>query len=700
MDKKGVKNFPVALVAAGIVILVILGIIARSFVLAKAEIKISPESVTLQEGKTKKLKLKGVSAKNKGKITWKSSDKAVVSVSKKGKAKAKKEGRADIIARYKGKKYVCKVSVIAVPSPDATQSHNPSSAPRNSVTDYVPDVTRKETINLYENGNIPAVTKYYDTGSSTQDPEDFMPHMTFIPVKEGITVKGAVLVCAGGAFQFRIDEAEGYSVADKLSQMGYQSFVVDYRIYPYTQEEGALDLARAVRFVRAHAEEYGIDGNDIAVMGFSAGGILCGEMLLNYDGLVNGTALDSSYVPDALDLVPADASAVGMIYSFYGRLSVASADTEKFASSDLPPAYFCYGTRDPFVNQFAKCAEALQSAGIPAEVNVLQDMPHGYGANGGWMEDYDMWLSDIFENNSQDKTENVEYEKVTAQTKVVDIINNKAFEGYGRLLFPVDYPASKSLPLSQVGNLMPYHNYINTDKTVEIVNTMLGKRAGGETIFYDIYTDEEKRKDPDKEDTGLFFFRGNPGAKFAVINAGGGFAYVGAMHESFPHALELSKKGYNAFALVYRSGGAQRACEDLARAISFIFSHADELQVDTKCYSLWGGSAGARMAAYLGSYGPGEYGGDSLPRPGTVVMQYTGHSDYTREDPPTYVCIGSDDGIASPRTMKARLDKMSAAGIDTEFHEYPDLRHGFGLGIGTSAEGWLDTAVAFWEKHM
>ena len=65
MDKKGVKNFPVALVAAGIVILVILGIIARSFVLAKAEIKISPESVTLQEGKTKKLKLKGVSAKNR-----------------------------------------------------------------------------------------------------------------------------------------------------------------------------------------------------------------------------------------------------------------------------------------------------------------------------------------------------------------------------------------------------------------------------------------------------------------------------------------------------------------------------------------------------------------------------------------------------------------------------------------------------------
>ena len=73
-----------------------------------------------------------------------------------------------------------------------------------------------------------------------------------------------------------------------------------------------------------------------------------------------------------------------------------------------------------------------------------------------------------------------------------------------------------------------------------------------------------------------------------MCNAGGGFAYVGAMHDSFPHALELSKKGYNAFALIYRPG-AQTACEDLARAIRFIFENAEMLEVDTSNYSLWGG---------------------------------------------------------------------------------------------------------------
>lgn len=118
---------------------------------------------------------------------------------------------------------------------------------------------------------------------------------------EGTEVKGAILICAGGAFQFRSDENEGTPVAEELADQGYQSFVVNYRLRPYTQEEGALDLARAVRFVRKNADVYGIDENDIGVMGFSAGGILAGEMLLNYDGLVNGAALDAGYVPDALD---------------------------------------------------------------------------------------------------------------------------------------------------------------------------------------------------------------------------------------------------------------------------------------------------------------------------------------------------------------------------------------------------------------
>ena len=129
----------------------------------------------------------------------------------------------------------------------------------------------------------------------------------------------------------------------------------------------------------------------------------------------------------------------------------------------------------------------------------------------------------------------------------------------------------------------------------------------GEQIFYPIYSEEEMQADADKKDTGLFFFRGNAGAKTAIINAGGGFVYVAGIHDSFPHALELSKKGYNAFALIYRPG-AQTACEDLARAIAFLHENEEKLQIDMTDYSLWGGAAGARMAAWRGSYGTAYFG--------------------------------------------------------------------------------------------
>ena len=285
----------------------------------------------------------------------------------------------------------------------------------------------------------------------------------------------------------------------------------------------------------------------------------------------------------------------------------------------------------------------------------------------------------------------------TRDTSIESVIEDPVFGDYGRLIFPIEewYYSGDTL-----GELhLTFYSNIDPDKTVEICNYFRSHALNGDKIFYDIYTDKEKKEDPRKENTGLFFFRGREGAPFAICNAGGAFAYVGAMHDSFPHALEISKRGYNAFALIYRPG-AQTACEDLARAISFIFENAEELGVSTSDYSLWGGSAGARMAAWLGSYGPAAFGGDNVPRPSAVIMQYTGHTDYTPYDPPTFACVGESDGIASWRTMKRRLEILSFYGIPMEFHYYPGLSHGFGLGTGTVAEGWINQAIRFWEAQM
>lgn len=281
----------------------------------------------------------------------------------------------------------------------AAETSRPEGGDSNTVLTASVDPHSKQMLYLWEEGNVPAVTEYTVNNGNYFDDPDFRPYLTFFPIPEGTEIKGAVLICAGGAFQFRSDQNEGTPVAEDLSALGYQSFVLDYRLRPYTQEEGALDLARAVRFVRAHAEEYGIDEKDIAVMGFSAGGILAGEMLRNFDGTVSPTVLDPDYVPDELDMVSADAAADGMIYSFYGRLSVGTTDVESLQKADLPPTFYCYGTRDPFYDQFLANADAVEEAGVSVERLQLDDMPHGFGNQGGWIPTYDKWLGEVFAGN-------------------------------------------------------------------------------------------------------------------------------------------------------------------------------------------------------------------------------------------------------------------------------------------------------------
>ena len=285
-------------------------------------------------------------------------------------------------------------------------------------------------------------------------------------------------------------------------------------------------------------------------------------------------------------------------------------------------------------------------------------------------------------------------------SRLVDIMDDPVFGRAGAFLFPEGWHhIDGTWTLDDVPRLLPYHSHVDINTTVSVLE-YLHDKASRRTIFYDIYSAGEKAADRSKEDTGLFFFKGDEGAPFAVVSAGGGFSYVGSIHESFPHALVISCHGANAFALQYRTGSAQWAVEDLARAIDFIMEHADDLGVSRNHYSVWGGSAGARMAAYIGSYTPAAFGARTAARPYSVIMQYTGHDDYTADDPATYACVGDRDGIAPWRVMKRRIDAMDRLGIATEFHLYKGLGHGFGLGLGTSAEAWIEDAIAFWKGTM
>ena len=274
------------------------------------------------------------------------------------------------------------------------------------------------------------------------------------------------------------------------------------------------------------------------------------------------------------------------------------------------------------------------------------------------------------------------------------MVNHPGLAAFGRHLLP-GTREPMDLPLRHVGRLMPWHSHVQPEVVLDAVNRIIADEASGKKVFFSFHTDPAKRAA-----TGLFFFRGKEGAPFALICPGGGFAYVGSLHEGFPLAQDLSRRGYSALVLQYRTGGEARACEDMVAALAWIFDHAQELCVETRGYSVWGGSAGARMAADLGSCGSARLGGRLLPGPSLVVTAYTGHSRWTRNDPPTYALVSMDDPIASPWVMQERIAAMQRAGIPARIRIFHNAGHGFGTGKGTDAEVWMDGAVHFWEEQL
>ena len=88
--------------------------------------------------------------------------------------------------------------------------------------------------------------------------------------------------------------------------------------------------------------------------------------------------------------------------------------------------------------------------------------------------------------------------------------------------------------LRNLDSLLPYHSHVDPRTVVDALNHMIDDVDNGRTVFYELYTEQEKKQQPTKSNTGLFFFRGKPGAPFAIISPGGGFSYVASVHEGFP----------------------------------------------------------------------------------------------------------------------------------------------------------------------
>src|SRR5205085_5120208 len=101
----------------------------------------------------------------------------------------------------------------------------------------------------------------------------------------------AVVICPGGGYGFLAVDHEGKQVAEWLNSLGVTAFMLKYRIAPRYKHPAPLDDAqRAIRTVRARAEEFNIDPQRVGVLGFSAGGHLASTVATHFEDRLKGSS--------------------------------------------------------------------------------------------------------------------------------------------------------------------------------------------------------------------------------------------------------------------------------------------------------------------------------------------------------------------------------------------------------------------------
>lgn len=226
-----------------------------------------------------------------------------------------------------------------------------------------------------------------------------MADVNIIPFPvEGGENKPYALVIPGGSFITTFSLTEGFPIAARLNEMGYSAFVLSYQIDGVGLMPRPLDdIAVALRWIDAHAEELHAGKGDYFAAGFSAGGMLTalwGTKQVGYAhyGIAKPRALFTIYAPINRKTVP---PAPGRTYDDGNRvcygifnhgmtidgISSAPCYPDEVLDADYPPSFIGGNSDDPIVNplHWTLLKNALDRAGVPSTLEVGQTGGHGYG---------------------------------------------------------------------------------------------------------------------------------------------------------------------------------------------------------------------------------------------------------------------------------------------------------------------------------
>ena len=245
-------------------------------------------------------------------------------------------------------------------------------------------------------GRVEVVTQPTKPGDSLKVSNIHNPSLTiYLPPKQKAT--GAVMIIApGGGHRFLSIDTEGTNVAEWLNGIGVAAFVLKYRLarepdstYKINEHPFA-DAQRAIRTVRAHADEWGVNPAKIGIMGFSAGGEVAVMASTRYD---TGQA-------GATDPVERQSSRPDYQILIYPGIKAETVNVDK----DTPPTFMLCADNDRGPSMaIPELYLALKKAGVPAELHIYNSGGHGFGyrptATGfiktTWLLRVQDWMSDV-----------------------------------------------------------------------------------------------------------------------------------------------------------------------------------------------------------------------------------------------------------------------------------------------------------------
>ncbi len=218
----------------------------------------------------------------------------------------------------------------------------------------------------------------------------------FMPRKARAT-GAAVIIAPGGGHMFLTIDREGYDLARWLAERGIAAFVLKYRLArdragnsPYQADPDALaDAKRAVRVIRSHSVEWGVDPHRVGFLGFSAGGQVAGLLALQADA-------GDPAAGDPIEKLSSRPDFLGFIYG--GPYKTTDFTDTKLAPSFLLCAYDDANNAENMANLFVH----LRAANLAAELHVYGAGGHGFGVRHdrslsveNWPAQFTAWLKDL-----------------------------------------------------------------------------------------------------------------------------------------------------------------------------------------------------------------------------------------------------------------------------------------------------------------